>query len=339
MTPKIFTILGGAAAVTVVAAVATHSISSRWQPADSERSLIFPGLAAHASEIDRLTITQGGRELVIARDGGRWLLENRDNYPADTTRVRSNIVGLTELHRIEPKTRNPELYARLEVEDPDGEGAKSRHVAVTGKDDETLATLIVGKQNPRVLGAGRNGVYVRLDDDEQSWLAGGDITISADVGDWVDTGLVALPVAEIASVHVKRGGAYPIDLVRPAGEDKGFTVTELPEGLKPVSNYALQSQVLKMTRVNFDDVRAESATGEPDILTRIDGTSGLSLTISHYGGGGGQWVRVAAAGEGAAAEQARAINGRFGGWEVHIPESAVDDLVLMLSDVVDAENS
>ena len=67
----------------------------------------------------------------------RGAVEEKGGYPADVAKVQQALLGLADLTFVEPKTRKPDLYPRLEVEDADKPGTKSTLVTVT--DDERFA--------------------------------------------------------------------------------------------------------------------------------------------------------------------------------------------------------
>jgi hypothetical protein len=341
MTPKTFISLGAAALVSLIAAGAVHSISSPWRTDLNANARVLPGLADRLGEVAALRVRQSGRELSIIRDGERWILEHHAGFPADPAKVRQNLVGLGELRRIEPKTRRPERYPAIEVEDPDREGAKSRHVEVLAENGEALARLIVGKARKRVLGTSEGGVYLREDGSDQAWLASGDLSLSAGLDDWLDTGMMSLTVGGIDRLTITREPAFPLELNRVPGENRGFRLKALPEGMTAKSEFALQNEVRKVTRVTFDDVRAAGDRGEPAARMRLEGANGLDLDFElRRADDGGRWVRVSASGDGKAAKaDAVKINERFSGFELHLGPEASDAFTVTLGDVVDVEAS
>jgi hypothetical protein len=340
MTPKVFLSLGAVAAVSLIAAGAVHNMTAPWQTGARADSLLLPDLADRIAEVSRLTVRQSGRSLSITREGDLWVLGERDNFPADQSKVRTNLVGLSELRRVEPKTAKPELYSEIEVEDPDGQGAKSRELVVVAQNGDTLAELIVGKTRGRVGGATKSGAYVRFKDDTQSWLAGGDVVASVDLGDWVDNRVMSLPVGQIERIDVTRGISFPIRMRRIAGDNRGFELAELPAGMTAKSEFSVQNEVRKMTLVAFDDVRRAAVdAGEPEARMRIEDRRGAVLTFDmRKADDGGAWIRVAAGQGGAGGESANGAE-RFAGYELHLPPDARADFMLTLADVVDVEAS
>jgi hypothetical protein len=107
---------------------------------------------------------------------------------------------------IEPKTRQPERFSRLEVEDVDAEDARSRSVRLEDADGEVLAEAIFGKQRNRLTGVQQSGTYLRMPGDEQSWLASGGLEIASEVTAWLDSSIM-----DVASEEIRRIELDPLD--------------------------------------------------------------------------------------------------------------------------------
>ena len=86
----------------------------------------------------------------FAQIGGHWVVVEKGNYPADEARMRRLLLGLADLTLVEPKTERPELFARLDLDDPSN--GKSTLVALQDRTGKTVAELIVGKTRPDRLG-------------------------------------------------------------------------------------------------------------------------------------------------------------------------------------------
>ena len=128
---------------------------------------------------------------------------------------------VADMTLVEPMTRRPDLYSRLEVEDP-GKG-KSTLLTLKGKSGTVLARLIVGKRRYDRLGAGNDGVYVRKPGDPQSWLARGSLDFSDTPANWLDRGIVDLPDSRVAKVSLTQpdGSTLVLEPGRAKGEIRG----------------------------------------------------------------------------------------------------------------------
>ena len=185
-----------AAALAIVALATGGPGVSR---AGSDQSA-FPGLGDKLGQVASVAVERTGLNLTFVRDGDRWLVTQKGDYPADAGKVRRIVLALADMTLVEPKTRKPDLYPRLEVEDP-GKG-KSTLITLEDKSGAALARLIVGKRRYDRLGAGNDGVYVRKPGDPQSWLARGALDFSDDTANWLDRRIVDLPDSRVAKVSL-----------------------------------------------------------------------------------------------------------------------------------------
>ena len=74
----------------------------------------FADYSAFRTDVGRFTYYFDWTQTV---DKETWTVAERDNYPADTGRLRKLLLELAEARLLEEKTSNPELYDRLKVED------------------------------------------------------------------------------------------------------------------------------------------------------------------------------------------------------------------------------
>ncbi len=132
----------------------------------------LPGLADKLGEVASVEV-RAHRPRTDLCPRRRQLARRRKRATTRPTpgKIRRIVLALADMTLVEPKTAKPDLYPRLEVEDP-GKG-KSTLVTIKDKSGAALARLIVGKQRYDRLGEGNDGVYVRKPGDPQSWLARG----------------------------------------------------------------------------------------------------------------------------------------------------------------------
>ena len=143
-----------------------------------------------SGEDRQIEIKQGDKTLALARDKDGWPLSDRGGYPVKADAVRALLVKLADAELVEPKTRNQERYALLELEDPKGKDAKSRLVRLLDDKGAVLAEAIVGKKRSAV-GGSKGGTYVRKPGDEQTWLSNADLDLA--VRDWVQANVSICP--------------------------------------------------------------------------------------------------------------------------------------------------
>ena len=134
--------------------------------------------------------------------------------------MRALLVGLAEADLIESKTRRPDRYGVLELEDPADKGAKSRIVRLLGAKGNVMGEVVIGKKRQDVLGAGKCGTYVRKPGDPQTWLANAELDAPVAAKDWVKTSVFTTDASKISRVTIEIPGEQPLRIERQAAPVK-----------------------------------------------------------------------------------------------------------------------
>ena len=103
----------------------------------------------------------------LVRRGEGWEIEQYPGWPANQREISRALFRLGEARRIEAKTNNPALHARLGVEDVGQAEAKGAELRFEGGGE--ILRLVVGRNHP-----GLGGSYVRLAEEDASWLIDAD---------------------------------------------------------------------------------------------------------------------------------------------------------------------
>ena len=214
MTPKGFLYLAIAAALSVLFAIVSYASNNQWSTGKAAGDKLLPKLVSEASQIATVEIKQGDSNVVLERTGGSWNLKSRDNYPADPAKVRTMLVGLAEADLVESKTRRPDRYGVLELEDPADKGAKSRLVRLLGAKGNVIGEVVIGKKRQEVLGAGKGGTYVRKPGDPQTWLANVELDVPLAAKDWLKTSVITIDTSKISRLSVEIPGEEPLRVER-----------------------------------------------------------------------------------------------------------------------------
>jgi len=105
-------------AFAVVLAVATLAVGGAGGERVGTDQRALPALSAELGDVASVEVHRAGLDLTFVRDGDNWLVAQKSNYPADPGKIRRIVLALADMSLVEPKTSKPELYPRLEVEDP-----------------------------------------------------------------------------------------------------------------------------------------------------------------------------------------------------------------------------
>jgi hypothetical protein len=175
---------------------ASYLAGRRNSSSDTHGALLFPTLAAQVNSVTEVAVMKGSPSPVLSvhKQGERWTVAERADYPADLAKLRRLLVSLTDAKIIEEKTSNPASYPVIGVEDPLKSEAGGVEVVITSADGKHA--VIVGKSSPE-------GSYVRRAGEDKSYSVAPAISVEAEPRFWIDTQLLDLKTADIQKVEVK----------------------------------------------------------------------------------------------------------------------------------------
>ena len=184
--------------------VLTGINNSNWNDKSSYGQYYFPELNQKINDINKIKLSQSDNVFEIVREDDIWLLKNKDDYPADNNKVKTNILALSNAIKIEPKTNKESLLKKLHLEDPFVPGSKSFLMELYN-DNTIIASAVIGKRKPNLLKRGEFGVYLRETDGYESWLVSGNLNASDGIKNWISTRLLEFIPDDINSMTVTRG--------------------------------------------------------------------------------------------------------------------------------------
>jgi hypothetical protein len=292
---------------------------------------LFPALAAQLPRAQRVEITHGGTRLIVARNGESWGIPDRADYPVDASTLHALLAGLAELRLLEPRTSDPDFFARLGVQDPAAPGADGTLVRVLAADGGVIATVILGHAVLAGQGdAAREDIYVRRPSERQSWLAQPAVSASADWQDWVARRIIDIRPDDVARIVSRRGDAAPIEVER-AG---GTLVVTSPARHPPLDQFKVEDMTRALASLDMLDVRpALGAPGTPLGEATISTVAGLQVTADLARDGDAVWLTLRAAGDSGAAPAASDLQSRVAGWSFSIEPRKESALLPTLADL------
>ena len=342
MTPKHFTTLAFAAAASLVVAALVHSRADTWSTGTPAGAKLVPNLQRELPRIATITLKQGPQSLTLERKGEAWSLKDRGGYPVQGDRVRQLLLRLTDAELVDRKTRNPERYPLLELEDLTAPGAKSRGLVLAEEKGRAIADLIVGKRSVEQFGAGKGGTYIRRPGERDTWLVSTEIDVNPSVAAWVDTSLFEAEIAKVKKVTVTLPGEPPLAIERgegkPANKDGYALAGGMPAGKKLKSEYTLEDMVNAFARVEMEDVRrplAAAAAAPPPAVATYEMDNGGKITLTVTTEGDARWVVVEATGDGDAKAAMDKITARVAGWQFRLPGWKFDQIFKRVTELLD----
>ncbi len=265
MTPKS---LGLLAAVTVVVVAAAFLLRDRGPAgaATGESERLLPELSARVNDVVRLEVTKGGETAVLEREGDDWVSRDVSGYPAKFETVKEKLVALTTLEILEAKTKKPENYAKLGVQDPDAPDSESALVVLKDAGGSEVARLIVG--NSEYSRSGRR-VYVRRAGDAQVYLCKGDLTVEGGALTWIDKEILRVASTRVRTATITHADGEVVSAFKGVPSEPNFAVADVPLD-RSLKHASVGSQLGNaLAYLSFEDVKpaGELALAENRIAT------------------------------------------------------------------------
>jgi hypothetical protein len=327
-------------AVTAVALGLTVYSVSR-QPAVRASDLVgaplFPGLTHRLNDLKTVVIRSHDGEINLDYDGkNTWAVRERSGYPGDSAKVAALVVQMAQMERLEPKTRMPAKYGRLELDDPKAKDSHAKEVLLLDKDGKSLASLIIGKRK-FALGRKEGGVYVRLPDDPQTWLVLSDVDIGTKPADWLSPQITAIPEDAVKRVAVIHPDGGKVVVEKDQVSDANFEIANLPNGQRPVSETVANAYAGVLADLTFEDIAKADTVAFPRDKTTIaefSGFDGFSLSLETTEKDGNTWLRIRSAAPGSAHSFPADLAARSREWIYQVQPYKVSALKKKMSDLV-----
>jgi Domain of unknown function (DUF4340) len=336
MTPRTFVKIALAAAASSLVALTVYAASAPWSETRTTGAKLAPALAASGAKPASIVIGQGTTALTLTvTAAGKWTIKDRNDYPAEAEPVRKLLVALAQAELVEPKTRNPDRYSVLELEDPTAKDAKSKSVRVLDAKGAVLADVIVGKRRFEAFGAGKSGTYVRSGKDNLTWLANTEIDAATDVKRWIKAGIFETDGAKLQDVKLEVVGEEALEIARVDGK---LAFKGVPgDGKKLKDPSAAETIARAAAQIEADDVRRleQPPAGTGFSVVTLKGDKGLEIALRVRRDGDAAWVSVVATGDGEAKTTAEAVNAKARGWEFKVPTAKADAMLKTRKDLIE----
>lgn len=270
------------AAVTITVAIAAAVVTQQQRsPTELRKEALLPRLVADINEAASISITGNRHKTLLERENDTWTIANSDDYPALQDKVRNLIIDLSELTTLERKTRNPELYYRLDVQDPSEPDSKAVRVMVADQGGSTLADVIIGKPRISRVTNIQTGLYVRKPDEPHAMLVEGSVGVAAEKTAWFNPNIIDIPAMRIMEISIRHPDGSILRAFRNSPE-QDFQLADLPENRRVASRTVLNRFGSVLHEVRADDVRAVDAFTFPasTIESEIRTFDGMRVAVN-----------------------------------------------------------
>ncbi len=295
MNAKTFTILSGVTAAAVVLAIVAMLGQPRFEATDTHGESLLPNLVKDSERLKTVVVRQAGETLSLDWDGKFWHARERHNYLANGDRISNLLVTLARMTKIEGKTKDPERYARLEVEDPAGKNARSRQVSLIDNTGKEIGSVVLGKRQYNI-GSQGNNTYVRLAGDPQVWLAAGEVEdAQTGISDWLNKEIININANVIGRVTVTHPNGEKVVAERETTESPNLVIENLPKSAAAASDGTADEYARVLSGMTLEDVAAAADKPFPkdQTLTAVfEGMTGFVVTLELAEIDGIDWIKI-----------------------------------------------
>jgi hypothetical protein len=347
MSKRTVTILGAALVVLLALVI----FGQRGSAPVSGGSALVPDLAAALGDVERVTVVKANGETVatLEKRPDNWVVADKHGYVANAAKLRQALTAIAEARILEQKTANPELYARLGVEDLTAANAAGVSVALTAAGRE-LPTIILGNAE------GSKYRYARLAGEAQSYLIDRNPDVPRAAAQWLDSLIVDVRGDRVREVTITHGDGEVVRLSKASPELANFEVAGVPAGRE--LSYPGVANVIgnALRELNLEDVEPASAPADKPTTVEFRTFDGLVVHITGSKNSDTSWITLEAsvdaaqatpppaAAEGAAATapaadpnaEAARINAKVGGWRYKIAGYQYDQMTRRMADLLKA---
>lgn len=243
---------------------------------------VFPELKTVINDVTELSVDTQSGTITLHRQEDIWRVKEKYDYPADLGAVREMLIGLAELTTLEPKTRKPEFYEKLGLQDVEAEGSLSTGVTLKDATDNTVAAAVIGNDRPAKVKSGAKELFIRKVGDPQTWLVQGRLTVEKNPGKWLDKELTQIETKRVRRLIVTHPDKTRLVVEKAKPADLNYQVANLPEGLEIESQFTVNNVVSTITSLSLDDVKPQNEVpfdGQPVRTAVFETFDGLQGTV------------------------------------------------------------
>jgi len=248
MSSKRLIVLAIFAGVMVIWAVFQSNISNK--PKTRAGSPVYLVQGLDPADIGSIVLKEAENNVTLKRQGGRFIVADKDNYPAVTAKVNELITRCLDIKTGELYTADKANHEALGVTEEDAEII----VKFLRPDSSLLTGVVMGKSKEQGQGSyvrllSNDSVYVTL---ERPWF-------SSRATNYIEQELTSINRDDIESVTVN--GPDEVYTLKAGDNSDDIILENLPEG-KKLKNSDAKNVLFVLASLRFDDVKNESAADD-----------------------------------------------------------------------------
>jgi len=274
MSNRKLTILGSAAVVMLIWAIVQSRIANRpASPVSEAPATLIQGL--EPSKVASIVIGTGENAMRLNRKGNRFVVANKDDYPAKTSEINDLISNVLDIKTRELITRNRQNHADLEVV----EDKASSVVKFLDENGDLITGVIIGKR------AEIGDSYVRQASSDDVYLTADAPWIASTAISYIDKKILELDSKDdILSVTVTEPNeSYTL---KSGPDSTDVTLENMPTGKQ--LNKEHRDVFSALTNLRFEDVMKASSAPKDlqfdrNYICRLKNSTVYTLEIANSG--------------------------------------------------------
>lgn len=295
MKPSTFAVLAVVTAAAIGGAFYATQQRDEVIAESFEKRPLYPNLLARLNDVTWIRVnSQADGPLTMSKQGDDWILAEKNGYYADIEKISQSLVEFSSMEALEPKTKKPENFAVLNVQDveaPEGTITNSVHVMAKAG-DEVLADIIVGRDRPVDVGG---GVFVRKNNDNQVWLASGSYQPKRKALNWLDRNVINVDSRRVLRVTMQHadGDGFIVEKSGIGSENMAYA-SFVPPGMEPKPVNEMNNMASITDFLVLEDVRPadELDWTTPDSILWFETYDGLKISLVSVKDDDRAWFRI-----------------------------------------------
>jgi hypothetical protein len=252
MTNRKLAILAIVAAFMVLLVTVQTRFASTARRGSVAGASLIQGL--DTAKIHLIEIGSGENPVRLVRQGGLFVVADKDNYPAETAKINDLITSCLDIKTLELITSNPANFDELGVADEKAEDV----VKFLDTAEKLITGAIIGRDQ-----SGTKSKYVRLAAGNDVYTATDLPTIRDEPLGYVDKEIVNIDRDEVAKVIVT-GAGESYTLTNDPNDTTKVVLHELPED-KTLKETDAQSVMNALSYFSFTDVKSDKSFDKDEL--------------------------------------------------------------------------
>jgi len=268
MSDKKLTVLGIVAVFMVIWAVVQSRVSSRPKTNVDRLAYLIQGL--DPADIDSIVVGTGEDAITLKRQQGRFVVANKNNYPAKASEINNLITKSLEIQTSQFVTDNAANHEDLGLTEE-----KAKTLVKLFKPDSSLLTgVIAGKA--KELG---QGTYVRLASSDTVYVTPSMPWLGGTAMSYIEQELISVKRDDIVSVTVRSASSeYTL---KTTDDGKDVVLENIPAGKKFKTDDG-DSVFTALTSLRCDDVKKRTGdlAFDKQFICRLKDSTVYTLKIA-----------------------------------------------------------